>query len=126
MPQTIDEDAVVFVGEKLVNIVPNINDLKTEIRLFNLRTHSNDNTLVKDPAMAWYNLAKETNQFTFLCQLALACCTIFHGNAHAERKISKSHQIDDDEKRNCLSGKITYNTYNKVYKFKKLIDSYNI
>ena len=64
---------------------------------------SAENCDVRSPASAWHNLSQES--YFHLRRLAVASLTCFHTNSDAECEIGKNHDIDDFEKRNCLSGK---------------------
>ncbi|PAA70018.1 hypothetical protein BOX15_Mlig023025g5, partial [Macrostomum lignano] len=102
----VDEEAVLFVAKKLPLVVPasDISSLQTEVRLLNLRTNAGDLLLPDnhDIAGGWRKAAK-TGRYPLLSRLASACCTLFHGNADAERFIGKSHDASANPKRNRLS-----------------------
>lgn len=112
MPALVDSKQITSLAEKVPIVIPlsDLDRLETEIRLFNLRDRNQQNLNVKDPGASWQKLG-ENNRFPLLSRLGQACCTMFHGNADAERLIGKSHDIDDDEKRNCLSGKTVFNMF---------------
>ena len=106
-----NEDSVIYVANQLSSVVAKSDHdkIRTEVRLFNLRDRQDKPTggedekeIHVDAAEQWHKIDKE--QFPHLCRLAGAVCTLFHGNSDAERNIGKSHDIDDDEKRNTLSG----------------------
>jgi hypothetical protein len=112
----IDEDSVMYVSKKLPNVVSadNADNLRSEIRLFNIwkdkpSSHEWKNKVTE--AWALIAIAEEDGEpkFPHLSALAKACSTLFHGNADCERDIGKSHDIDDNEKRNRMDDKTRKN-----------------
>ena len=117
MPSELNTKDVMDLAKMVPNVIPTeeIDQLGTEIGLFNLRDKTSSLN-VAEPALAWHQFnTQEDCLYPHLCRLALACCTIFHGNADAKCAISTSHEIDDNEKRNCLSGMFHSLITNKQY-----------
>jgi len=110
MPPLLNPKDVLKVSKMMPNVLPSSEGdaLVTEVNLFNLREKKEAESInVLEPAAAWHSLYSLNDcQYPRLSRIALACCTIFHGNADAERNISKSHELDDNEKRNRLSGRV--------------------
>lgn len=114
MHDPICEKEVCSVASKLPTVISDteISELQTEIRLFNLRKDTS-NSDTDDPAKAWHCISQMSGgEFERLSRLALACCTLFHGNSDVERHIGKSHDLDDNEKRSLLSGTCTIASFN--------------
>lgn len=119
LPQSLNEKAVLHVAQYLPTVIsPDCMDaLATEVRLYNctglpedLRSRIAKRHIGIDEAWKCIHELRQTTgdeQFPLLCRLFSAICTLFHGNADAERAIGKSHDIDASGKRERLSGKLS-------------------
>lgn len=116
LEQPIDERRTSRVAALLPTVVPSaeLDELKTEIRLFNvtkLPEEVRQLAVSRKLSEAWQALRQTMGdtltrpRFPRLCNLSAAVCTLFHGNADPERYIGKSHDIDSNPKRNALSRK---------------------
>jgi len=98
----ISEDAVAFVAKKLSHVIPvsDMSSLQTEVWLLNMRTQSGEQLLADGDITRGWKKVSDAGKYPLLSRLATACCTLFHGNADAERLIGKSHDLSAIEKRN--------------------------
>lgn len=92
--------------------VTDLDVLSTEVRSFNLLPEC-EKPKSTDVAVAWHEVRQMKNddqryKFPMLSKLSAACSSLFHGNADIERCFGKMHDIDQNVKRNRLSGTFVY------------------
>jgi hypothetical protein len=116
LSKPLNETQTLFAATSLPTVIPATSKdaLTTELRLFNCTTLPpnlvnglENHTVPIDEAWKVVNEIQDANgdsRFPLLCQLSAAICTLFHGNADAERAIGKSHDIDASGKRILISG----------------------